>query len=66
MSDKYKKYDVTIFNMNSGLDENGQPKETEVVGVCAKTKESAERIAINVGLVNAQSGWGVWDSVNVL
>lgn len=62
---KFKKYDVTIFNMNWGLGEDGQPKETKVVKVCAKTQDAAERYAISGGLVNLQSGWGVWDSVEV-
>ena len=62
---KYKKYDVTIFNMNWGLGKDGQPKETEVVTVKAKNQDEAERFAISGGLVNLQSGWGVWDSVEV-
>lgn len=62
---KLKTYDVTIFNMNWGLDSNGQPKETEVVRVRAKNQDTAERYAISGGLVSLQNGWGVWDSVEV-
>lgn len=32
---------------------------------CAKNQDEAERFAISGGLVNLQSGWGVWDSVEV-
>lgn len=62
---KTKTYDVTIFNMNWGLGEDGQPKETEVVRVRATNQDAAERYAISGGLVNLQSGWGVWDSKEV-
>ena len=65
MAKKLKKYDVTIFNMNWGLGKDGQPKETEVVTVKAKNQDEAERFAISGGLVNLQSGWGVWDSVEI-
>lgn len=65
MKNKFKYYDVTIFNMNWGIDDKGQPKETEVVRVSAKNQDEAERFAISGGLVNLQSGWGVWDSVEV-
>jgi len=49
------KWNVTIFNMTF-------PKEREVVTVEAETQDAAERYAISGGLVNLQSGWGVWDS----
>lgn len=65
MPKKLKHYDVTIFNMNWGLGSDGLPKETDVVRVCAKNQDEAERFAIGGGLVNLQSGWGVWDSVEV-
>lgn len=54
-----KHFIVTIFNMNS-------PKEKENVDIYAMTSDEAENRAISGGLVNLQSGWGVWGSKEVL
>ena len=56
------KWAVTLYNINSGLNKDGRPIETETVEIMAATQEEAERLSISGGLINLQSGWGVWDS----
>lgn len=58
------KYNVTLFNMNLGLDKDGQPKETKKIQIEAGSQQKAERLSISGGLVNLQSGWGVWGSAH--
>lgn len=57
-----RKWAVTLYNMNWGLNKDGRPIETETVEIMAATQEEAERLSISGGLINLQSGWGVWDS----
>lgn len=56
------KWAVTLYNMNWGINKDGHPIETETVEIMAATQEEAERLSISGGLINLQSGWGVWDS----
>lgn len=56
------KWAITLYNMNSRLNKDGRPIETETVEIMAVTQEEAERLSISGGLINLQSGWGVWDS----
>ena len=58
----FRKWAVTLYNMNWGLNKDGRPIETETVKIMAATQEEAERLSISGGLINLQSGWGVWDS----
>ena len=54
---------VTLYNMNWGrLNKDGRPIETKTVEILATTQEEAEQLSISGGLINLQSGWGVWDS----
>lgn len=62
---KLHTYDVTVYNMNRPYLVDGKPAETEIVTVKAKNQDEAERLAISGGLINLQSGWGVWDSEQV-
>ena len=57
-----RKWAITLYNMNWGLNKDGRPIETETVEVMAASQEEAERLSISGGLINLQSGWGVWDS----
>lgn len=57
-----EKYRVTLFNMNLGLNKKGFPAETREVEIEAVSQNEAERLAISGGLINLQSGWGVWES----
>ena len=57
-----RKWAVTLYNMNWGLNKDGRPYETETVEIMAATQDDAERLSISRGLINLQSGWGVWDS----
>ena len=55
-------YEVTVYNMNRPCLSNGKPVECETINVKAESQDEAERLAISGGLINLQSGWGVWDS----